>query len=205
MRLCDEEDFPGEVRLWDKATTKVPETLRFMATINNDNTTEGLSPRLIDRVGVITLPDNEDDVPMVKADSVSVVRAPWAELKAVFGACDIKDNGNEIYRVIQEVYCAFDKVGIRFSPRARGQIKGYVGAASNVFKAKNAKPAYLEAIDFAVMQKGLPRVNGTGSNYRAKLKELLTVFDRLSLDRSAKLLGHIIEEGDEALNCYRFF
>ena len=205
MRLCDEEDFPGEVRLWDKATTKVPETLRFMATINNDNTTEGLSPRLIDRVGVITLPDNEDDVPMVKADSVSVVRAPWAELKAVFGACDIKDNGNEIHRVIQEVYCAFDKVGIRFSPRARGQIKGYVGAASNVFKAKNAKPAYLEAIDFAVMQKGLPRVNGTGANYRAKLKELLTVFDRLSLDRSAKLLGHIIEEGDEALNCYRFF
>ena len=205
MRLCDEEDFPGEVRLWDKATTKVPETLRFMATINNDNTTEGLSPRLIDRVGVITLPDNEDDVPMVKVDSVNVVRAPWAELKAVFGACDIKDNGNEIHRVIQEVYCAFDKVGIRFSPRARGQIKGYVGAASNVFKAKNAKPAYLEAIDFAVMQKGLPRVNGTGSNYRAKLKELLTVFDRLSLDRSAKLLGHIIEEGDEALNCYRFF
>lgn len=55
------------------------------------------------------------------------------------------------------------------------------------------------------MQKGLPRVNGTGANYRAKLKELLTVFDRLSLDRSAKLLGHIIEEGDEALNCYRFF
>ncbi len=25
------------------------------------------------------------------------------------------------------------------------------------------------------------------------------------VDRSAKLLGHIIEEGDEALNCYRFF
>lgn len=205
MRLCDEEAFPGDVRLWDKAITKVPETLRFMATINNDNTTEGLSPRLIDRAGIITLPDTEDTVPTVPADRVTVVRAPWEQLKSVFGAREITDHAQQTHQVLDEVYRAFSAVGIRFSPRARHQITGYVGAATSVFKAKHAKPAYLEAIDFAVMQKGLPRVSGTGSNYCERLEGLRQVLDRLSLDRSVALLDQIIQEGKDALDCYRFF
>lgn len=60
MRLCDETekalDGPVAVSLWDKGKTLVPPTLRFVATINNDSTTEPLSPRLIDRAAVITLP-----------------------------------------------------------------------------------------------------------------------------------------------------
>ena len=62
MRICDNRTHIGEyVSFGGEATYSVPDTLRFLATINNDFTTENLSPRLLDRANIVKLP--EQDVP----------------------------------------------------------------------------------------------------------------------------------------------
>lgn len=205
MRLCDSRTPVGEVRLWDKAVTKVPETLRFMATINSDGTTEPLSPRLIDRAAVITLPNADDMLSIGKTPKVPGIPVPWSELKAVFGARAVKHFKKEVEQVLTDVYRAFDGVGIRFSPRSRQQMFGYIGAASEIFRAKGTKLAYLDAVDFAVMQKCLPRINGTGDDYREGLEAICHVLDRYGLDRSRDCLGELIANGRQAMDCYRFF
>ena len=67
----------------------IPETLHFVATINNDHTTETLSPRLIDRAWVITLPqltlrDYSSSVSEAKIPAEIIEVIPWASLRDAF-------------------------------------------------------------------------------------------------------------------------
>lgn len=202
MRLCDEQTSSGIVTLWDKAPTKVPETLRFMATINNDSTTETLSPRLIDRAAVVTLPV----VDCIENTSPAKVVGPvsWKELQAYFGAKAVSKNARELSDLHDRLMPMLEGFGIRLSPRSIRQMNGYVGAASSIF-ADGDKPAWLDAADFAVMQKCLPRITGTGAAYREKLVEFRSGLESLGLSRSVEVVDRILRQGDEAMDCYRFF
>ncbi len=202
MRLCDEQTSSGIVTLWDKAPTKVPETLRFMATINNDSTTETLSPRLIDRAAVVTLPV----VDCIENTSPAKVVGPvsWKELQAYFGAKAVSKNARELSDLHDRLMPMLEGFGIRLSPRSIRQMNGYVGAASSIF-ADGDKPSWLDAADFAVMQKCLPRITGTGAAYREKLVEFRSGLESLGLSRSVEVVDRILRQGDEAMDCYRFF
>ena len=202
MRLCDEQTSSGIVTLWDKAPTKVPETLRFMATINNDSTTETLSPRLIDRAAVVTLPV----VDCIENTSPAKVVGPvsWKELQAYFGVKAVSKNARELSDLHDRLMPMLEGFGIRLSPRSIRQMNGYVGAASSIF-ADGDKPAWLDAADFAVMQKCLPRITGTGAAYREKLVEFRSGLESLGLSRSVEVVDRILRQGDEAMDCYRFF
>lgn len=82
-------------------------------------------------------------------------------------------------------------------------MNGYVGAASSIF-ADGDKPAWLDAADFAVMQKCLPR-SRHGAAYREKLVEFRSGLESLGLSRSVEVVDRILRQGDEAMDCYRFF
>ena len=56
MNVCDDLAVSNEINIGENHIFSIPETVHFVATINNDHTTETLSPRLIDRAAVITLP-----------------------------------------------------------------------------------------------------------------------------------------------------
>ena len=56
MNICDDLGSHSKVNLGEDYVFGIPETLHFVATINNDHTTETLSPRLIDRAWIIILP-----------------------------------------------------------------------------------------------------------------------------------------------------
>lgn len=202
MRLCDERASSGVVTLWDKSPTIVPETLRFMATINNDSTTETLSPRLIDRAAVVTLPP----VDCIEDAGPARVVGPvaWKEMQAYFGARAATKNAAEIELLNKALKPVLEGFGIKLSPRSQRQVDGYVGAASSIF-ADGDKPAWLDAADFALMQKCLPRITGTGGRYREKLVDLKRSLESLGLARSAAVVQRIVREGDEAMDCYRFF
>lgn len=58
MNACDLDSVTKYLELGKDFELKIPQTLRFVATINNDHTTELLSPRLLDRAFIITLPNN---------------------------------------------------------------------------------------------------------------------------------------------------
>ena len=85
MNVCDSDSRFSKITLGDDIQLKIPATLRFVATINNDDTTERLSPRLIDRAALIRLPD----VPYARiedenlADTSFVKVVEWENLHAV--------------------------------------------------------------------------------------------------------------------------
>ena len=65
MRLTDRSsENDAYLNIGTEQEVFVPETLRFIATINTDQTTESLSPRLIDRACIINLPivDSKTDL-----------------------------------------------------------------------------------------------------------------------------------------------
>lgn len=55
MNTADMNKDKREINLNEQYELKIPQTLRFLATINYDHTTEILSPRLIDRAWIILL------------------------------------------------------------------------------------------------------------------------------------------------------
>lgn len=89
MNICDDLGPHSKVNLGEDYVFGVPETLHFVATINNDHTTETLSPRLIDRAWIITLPQlnlrdyssfgNESNIPTEEVEVIS-----WKSLRDAF-------------------------------------------------------------------------------------------------------------------------
>ena len=59
MRAADKNDDDILINIGLEEDVYIPKTLHFLATINNDQTTEQLSPRLIDRAWIIKLPKTE--------------------------------------------------------------------------------------------------------------------------------------------------
>ena len=57
MNACDDLNENSTIDLGEDYIFRIPDELRFLATINNDHTTESLSPRLIDRAWVVRLPN----------------------------------------------------------------------------------------------------------------------------------------------------
>lgn len=61
MNICDINKKNRKINLGEDYIYNIPKTLRFLATINYDHTTEMLSPRLIDRAWIILLNSSNDN------------------------------------------------------------------------------------------------------------------------------------------------
>ena len=85
MNLCEAWQPGHSIDLGGGKVFHIPETLHFMATINNDHTTEILSPRLIDRANVIDLPDASYGAIEELSQKLNIRLLPWKYLKAMFG------------------------------------------------------------------------------------------------------------------------
>lgn len=131
---CDQNTMPRcyeliQVSLGEDYTYPIPNTLRFVATINLDHTTEILSPRLIDRAWIIKL--QASDVLIDELTEVDVLD----EYPLVTFECFAKLNDSEqwvsssleiaIVEKFNRIRTCFQEVGINFSPRIIGMIKRY--------------------------------------------------------------------------------
>ncbi len=209
MPICDERSRTSAIALGDRTRCGIPDTLRFAATINNDHTTEILSPRLIDRAAVVTLP--EADWSSLSAEAAGSGEpdpdAPlisWANLTALFAPGDPSAGRSQMRGILEDLYEAFAKLGFPASARTRIACSRFASAAARVFSSER-QPAHIEAADFACAQKLLPRIAGNGDLFREGLVELKTLLEGNGLERSLALLEDIIERGDRSMGYYRFF
>lgn len=98
MRLTDIEERDSKIeergRYINIGTEKdiyIPKTLKFLATINNDQTTEELSPRLIDRAWIIKLPNVEvKDIDKSQEEKIGNNPILWSDLNSLFNKPDDK-------------------------------------------------------------------------------------------------------------------
>lgn len=210
MNVCDDLDSTCSINLGDSFSYRVPGHLRFVATINNDHTTESLSPRLIDRAWVIRLPK-------VKASySIPAVISPeedevisWSSLVATFGSegedfVQMSGSAKDIYDELINK-CRIAKIGV--SPRVDAAIRKYWSAAQKHFEndSNYGTDASIVALDYAVSQRILPHINGSGDKYGERLKDLQKFCSEKNLTMSADALAEIIQSGDETMKYYQFF
>lgn len=205
MRICDNRTHIGEyVSFGGEATYSVPDTLRFLATINNDFTTENLSPRLLDRANIVKLPEQDVRFSKQPDEREEHPIVSWHAMKDYFGPRTM-ENADEVNALLEDIYAGFkNQLGISVSMRTRLAIQDYVSAGAVVFTGET-EPAYRTAIDFAVVQRLMPRIDGNGKEYRERLEAMQSIFDGNGLDRSRTELAELIERGEKSMGWYRFF
>ena len=168
----------------------VPETLKYLATINTDQTTETLSPRLIDRACIIKLPKvsikkNMSELP--KATDIIT----WENFKKTFSK---KSELNPItQKAIKELYKLFNDYGMSVSPRIETIIENYIMAAQEIMEDEPNTLAREKALDFAVVQKLLPKIDGYYSVYERFFDSLKQLCKEYNLNMTEDAVIKIID------------
>lgn len=211
MNICDDLGPHSKVNLGEDYVFSIPETLHFIATINNDHTTETLSPRLIDRAWIIKLPQlnlrdysslsNEASIPAEEIDVIS-----WNSLRDAF--VPTKEEcffTPEIQKCYDSIIAFLRKGKFTVSPRIDIAIKRYWAIASKYFEIDDTKTAATTiALDYAIAQRILPKIVGNGEEFEKWLKEFSSLCSSNGLNTSASIVKDIIERG-EPMKYYQFF
>ena len=212
MNICDDLGPHSKVNLGEDYVFGVPETLHFVAAINNDHTTETLSPRLIDRAWIITLPQlnlrdysslgNESNIP---AEEVEVIS--WKSLRDAF--TPVKDEcffTPELQKCYESIVAKLREKKFTVSPRIDIAIKRYWAIASKYFEMDDTKTvAPTIALDYAIAQRILPKIGGNGEEFEKWLKEFSSLCSSNGLNTSAAIVKDIIERGNQQMKYYQFF
>lgn len=206
MNVCDDFDSEKSINLGGDYTFRIAKCMRFLATINNDHTTESLSPRLIDRAWVIRLPESRNISPIdANVDNHNPI-VSWDNFYKVF--CNPYDK-TKIDGVAGEIFdellkkCKDAKINI--SPRVIKAISKYWFAAQALFEESTETDASIAALDFAIAQRILPHINGNGQTYKEKLEKMQEFCSQKNLQMSSGILKDIIQKGIESMQYFQYF
>ena len=197
MSLCDLNKKRRNISLGENNVYPLSETLRFIATINLDHTTELLSPRLIDRAYIILIQSsnllideveeqkNYKEYPIVKFDNFKkLCSQEYWESRSLDTAIIDKFN---------RIRTCFQNIGVNFSPRTIYMIKNYCLASKMIMDFSNN--AYV-ALDYSIAQKILPMINGYGEEYQDFLQKLLLECDQNTMPKCYEIIQTIKRKGD---------
>ncbi len=191
MRLTDRSSLNDMyINIGAERELYIPETLKFVATINTDQTTETLSPRLIDRACIIKLPKVEPKL-FVDASSAATEIITWDNFVKTFSK--IAELNPITQKGMKELYKLFNDYGMSVSPRTQLGIKRYVMAAQEIMEDEPNTLAREKALDFAVVQKLLPKINGYYSVYEHFFDSLKQLCKEYNLNMTEEAVIKIID------------
>lgn len=178
--------------------------LRFLATINYDQTTADLSPRFLDRAWVISMSSVPVDS-IVSSLSDDTMVSNGGEvisldvLNKLFDWKNVKDKKmNQITKTrLDRIIDKMKEGNHTISPRSIHAIMHYYLVAEGYMSSKEV------ALDFAISQKILPCINGNGKQYGEFLKDLMNICKENQLNKSANIIAKIIERSEHEF--YGFF
>lgn len=208
MNICDDLGSQSKINLGEDYVYTIPETLHFFATINNDHTTETLSPRLIDRAWIISLPKQNNisfkniDIPNENIELVS-----WRSLSNAFAPDKAEYVFNsEVQKIYNSIILKLKEKRFTVSPRVERAIKRYWDVASITFEADETKTEpEIVALDYAVAQRILPKIIGSGEEFEKWLEDLKSLCNNHGLNMCVRILKDIIERGNQQMKYYQFF
>jgi len=172
----------------------LPEGLRFIATINNDRTTEVLSDRFLDRSPVITLKSPSslvvanfltDDKDSGSYDEFSFedlvnVFTPQAEDKENEGL--LEEDQRRIVKGLHD-----DHPILSLAPRKYRDISNFCSVGRGFLK---------HPLDDAISLYLLPKLKGQSIEYKEKLENLKDYLENNELEASAEIVKDIIEKSN---------
>lgn len=191
MQLADRsEDNNAYINIGLENDIYIPETLRFVATINNDQTTETLSPRLIDRAWIIKLPDSDINAEVPRP----VEKILWKNLVETFSTHS--DVPLTCLPVLDKISKLFHSYGMTVSPRIKLSMLNYISSARELMKGVGGiTPEYI-AVDYAVMQRLLPKINCRLSLYKKFFDELISICSEHHLNMTRNAIEEMMKNAE---------
>lgn len=197
---------------------KIPETLRVLATINHDMTTEPLSDRLLDRAPVIPFELLYDDESDFSSDTVDL-KFSYGLMDQLFGNNSfLKRNEAGLDGEVPELLgSVIDLLGSNDpmlgkpfiqSKRKQEKVSNYVSVLTTVLAAScnlTIKQASLQAVDFTVLYFLLPKINGSGFGTKNRLEKLLSLIEQHNIPRSKAKITDMLARGEQNLDTFNFF
>ena len=205
LRNCDFASVSNRsIPLGGTKSFKLPEHLRFLATVNFDHTTEELSPRFLDRSWVIMLEptrvDDEIDEDIKNVEDMVSFEA----MKAAF--CIREDD--VIDEAVQNKWNAIQKIfrdrSLQIMPRNLKMVKNYCAVGCRCME-RDTPATKFAPLDYALSQKILPTINGNGENYRMLIEDLLKECTAQNMPISAKHLERMKRIAENNMGFYQFF
>ena len=205
LRNCDFMSATNRsIALGGNRSFKLPEHLRFLATVNFDHTTEELSPRFLDRSWVIMLQPSEIDEGLNEDCENSDDMVSFGSVKEAFSAGE----NDTIDDIIQTKWVAiksvFNENKLQIMPRNRKMVKNYCAVACRCME-RDKPTSKLAPLDYAFSQKILPTINGTGENYRKLIEDLLKECTQQNMPISAGHLLRMKTVADDNMGFFQFF
>lgn len=205
LRNCDFTSVSNRsIPLGGTKSFKLPEHLRFLATVNFDHTTEELSPRFLDRSWVIMLEptriDDEIDEDIENAqDMVS-----FGAMKTAFfmGENDIIDEA--IQNKWESIQKIFRDRSLQIMPRNLKMVRSYCAVGCRCMECDTPATKFAP-LDYALSQKILPTINGNGENYRGLVEDLLKECTAQNMPISAKHLERMKRIAENNMGFFQFF
>lgn len=203
---------PTELNMQGHSPLILPSNARWLATVNYDHTTEALSDRFLDRSWVINVeaPEFKFDQFLLSTnepDFSAVQPFSYATLMRVFGPKDPKakseSRGMDINskKILSKLVDTCRSYGRPVSFRSQRAIMQYILTAAVLMEEFEAA-AEITAIDYAISQRVLPSVSGTGIETRKFLEELANSFPLLK--KTKERIERMIQIGDSD-GYYQFF
>jgi len=160
-----------------------PANLFVIGTVNIDETTYMFSPKVLDRANVIEFRVEKDEMGEYLSESKEVTDfdgegAGMGESFVAIAAQKVKSNPKELKDALENFFGELQAIGAEFGYRTASEIQTLFG------KIELINPEYDEAgktndkIDFAIMQKLLPKLHGS----RTKLAPVLKLLAKLCLE-----------------------
>jgi hypothetical protein len=195
---------------------QIPDSLRFIGTINNDMTTEPLSPRLIDRAPIITLEPNGDSIDNAISEIEYTRETTPFSHQTLTNMFDIDqalplDEEREaiahqmeffqdIRAVLMDDNIALGKRCV-ISKRKERAIERYCLVAHPLMRSSSN----MRALDYAISQHVLPLIQGSGENYATRLEKLIDLLDPDDFKISNGQLRRMHEAGKIDMNSFSYF
>lgn len=150
-----------------------PRNLLIIGTVNMDETTHGLSDKVLDRASVIEFWDiDTDDFPGWQNDTLG------------------KDHVEVLRSLIRDLGKALSPARLHFGWRTIGDVQGYVGAALS-----GGAISFDEAMDQAIYAKVLPKLRGEDSpRLKAALANCASALEKRALALSLNKVRQLAED-----------
>lgn len=183
----------------------VGKNIRFIATINNDSTTERLSPRLIDRVPVITMDHAFNFTAISQQYNNYDGAVDFNQLEESFNISSIdasftQEEQNIINNIVETLALPIKRTtSIRISQRKMNAMKRYCHIANEI------EGMHTPPLDYAISQHVLPLIEGYGSAFKERLVDLEQKLSEYEFTISKSALNNIINQGDIFGDSYSFF
>ncbi len=210
MRAADSNENNVFINIGLEKDIYIPKTLHFLATINNDQTTEELSPRLIDRAWIVRLPKYTEKISGIEVtddiDKYFKDIVLWSDIENTFVVSESKEMSLKL--LADQIYNLFDEHHLTVSPRVQQSIKNYVCVAQEIMEDEvdevgvcNKKQ---KALDFAIVQKLLPKINGYYKDYERLFVSLKQICDENHLIMTKNALLSMEEFKDQNMGYCKY-